>query len=173
MPAGRPSQLTPEVLEDFRCLLPTCLYLETAAAYIGVSRMTVNNWLRRGSAEEKRLRNPRCRPKASEGIYVEFLYAYKKALAEGEVHDLGVIKKASQSGARPISVKRTTKPDGTVVEETRYAAGEWTAAAWRAERRFPERWGRDRALLIELAKHVKELRNGQAPGATQPPAPSA
>src|SRR5262249_57922855 len=67
MPAGRPSLLTPEVLEEVRRLLPTVLYLETVADYLGLSRQTWRGWLRRGRKEHARLaKNPRARPKASE-----------------------------------------------------------------------------------------------------------
>jgi transposase len=131
MPAGRPTDLTPEVIEDVRRLLPISLYLETVGNYIGVSRMTIHRWSKRGRQEEKRLRNPRAKPKPSEAIYLQFCYAYKKGLAEGELYDAGVVKQA--------------------------AATQWQAAAWRLERRFPERWGRDRALLLELVKQVKGM----------------
>ena len=116
MPAGRPSLLTPEIIEDVRRLLPTVMYLESVGDYLGIGRVTWRMWLKRGAREAKRLQNPRAKPKESEKLYLEFLNTYKKALAEGELYDLGVIKKAS--------------------------AEQWQAAAWRAERRFPKRWGK-------------------------------
>ncbi len=130
MPAGRPTELTPAVLEDVRRLLPTTLYLETVADYIGITRMSIHNWLRRGSLECKRLtRNRRAKPKESEAIYLEFFYAYKKALAEGEIYDAGIIKKA--------------------------ASEQWQAAAWRLERRFPKRWGKKDNSKVELTGKVQ------------------
>lgn len=50
--------------------------------------------------------------------------AVKKAMAEAETRDLAVIDKAAQSG-------------------------EWTAAAWRLERKHPERWGRQSRVQVE------------------------
>lgn len=50
--------------------------------------------------------------------------AVKKALAESEKRDLDVIDKAAQSG-------------------------EWTAAAWRLERKFPNKWGRQSKVQLE------------------------
>lgn len=50
--------------------------------------------------------------------------AIKKALAESETRDLAVIDKAAQEG-------------------------EWTAAAWRLERKFPEKWGRRAHVQLE------------------------
>jgi transposase len=134
MPAGRPTDLTPEVVADAARLLPTVLYLSTVADYIGVHRTTVQRWLRRGREEEKRLRNPRAKSKPSEALYLQFRIAHKKALAAGEIRAAGVIRKA--------------------------ASEHWQAAAWILERRFPERWGRDRSILAELVKQVKELRAG-------------
>jgi hypothetical protein len=36
-------------------------------------------------------------------------------------------------------------------------AGCWQAAAWRLERRWPERWSRTRALFADVLKRLKEL----------------
>jgi len=83
--------------------------------------------------EDKRLRrNPETKPIQKEALFREFFLTYKKGLAEGLYHDLGVIKKAS---ADQIG------PDGQILRK-----GEWQAAAWRAERRFPELWGRREKL---------------------------
>jgi hypothetical protein len=127
-PGGRPTLLTPEVLEDVRRLLPTALYLETVADYLGCDRTTWRKWLRRGSKEAARLERKRARPKESEAVYLEFFHTVKKALAGGEMHDLGVIRKASQDQAND---------QGEVTRQ-----GQWQAAAWRLERRFPAKWGR-------------------------------
>lgn len=129
MPAGRPTALTPEVIEDVRRLLPTVLYLETVADFLGLDRTTIRKWLRRGAIEDKRLRrNPKAEPSEKEALFREFFLVYKKGLAEGLFHDLGVIKKASAD---------QVGPDGQILRK-----GEWQAAAWRAERRFPDLWGR-------------------------------
>lgn len=57
--------------------------------------------------------------RAKSGKYKEFSDAIEKALAESEMRDLAVIAKASQEN--------------------------WQAAAWRLERKFPDRWGRRKA----------------------------
>lgn len=129
MSAGRPTLLTPSILEDVRRILPTVMYLETVADYIGVHRTTIRLWLKRGRKEDKRLRNPKAKPKASEALYLQFIIAHKKCLAEGEIHDAGVIKKA--------------------------ASEQWQAAAWRLERRFPDRWGRERNIKVDVNQNVK------------------
>jgi hypothetical protein len=128
---GAPSKLTPEIIEDVRRLLPTVLYMETVGDYLGVERTTWRKWLKRGRAEANRLKNPRAKARPKEALYLEFFHTYKKGLAEGEIYDLGIIKKAATgSGDTP---------------------GQWQAAAWRAERRFPDRWGRKDRHRMELA----------------------
>lgn len=53
--------------------------------------------------------------------YQPFWVAVERAMAESEVADLGLIQRAAQRG-------------------------EWTAAAWRLERRLPKRWGRQQRI---------------------------
>jgi transposase len=53
----------------------------------------------------------------TQGIYHAFSEAVEKALADSEARDVALIAKAA-------------------------ADGQWQAAAWRLERKFPERWGR-------------------------------
>ena len=166
-PGGRPTELTPQVLEDVRRLLPTCLYLETVADYIGVTRATIGNWLRRGAREARRLARRRARLRKREAIFVEFFFVYKRALAEGAIFDLGVIKKAAQD---------QTDAEGKITRP-----GQWQAAAWRAERRFPEQWGRkdtvvpsdvtQRELDAEIEREMERLADARQAETAGAPAP--
>jgi hypothetical protein len=113
--AGQKSKLTPQVIVEVKRLLPTVLHLETVADYLNVARSTWRRWLRRGRKEAQRLdEHPQSRPRASEALYLEFYHTFQKALAEGEFYDAAIIKAAAKD--------------------------QWRAAAWRLERRFPERW---------------------------------
>jgi hypothetical protein len=162
MPAGRPTQLTSQVLEDVRRLLPTCLYLETVGDFLGVHRTTWRKWLARGAKEAKRLaRNSRAKPRAKEALCLEFFFTYKKALAEGVIFDLGIIKKASQD----YEIKNA---EGKTVG---MRAGQWQAAAWRAERRFPSSWSSNRKEIAEIKRQIAQLETvlagrGQSPETT-------
>lgn len=129
MPAGRPLELTPQVLEDVRLILPTVLYLETVGDYLGLDRSTWGKWLRRGAKENKRLRKSDETPLPAEAVYLEFFLTVKKALAEGEIYSAGIIKKAAEKN--------------------------WQAAAWVLERRFEERWGRDQGAIRELLREIR------------------
>jgi hypothetical protein len=140
--------LTPQVLEDVRRILPTCLYLETVADFLGLHRTTWRKWLARGAQEAKRLaQSRRAKPRAQEALYLEFFYTYKKALAEGVIFDLSIIKKASQDQEIKNSAGETVG----------MRPGQWQAAAWRAERRFPTYWGSNRKELAEIKKQIAQL----------------
>lgn len=114
---GRKMKLTEEVLDQFVTALRGSMYLETAAAYIGVSKQSVYDWLRRGArarAMIKRCPGYKLNPK--ERLCVKFLDAVKKTMALVEMGALAHIQMA--------------------------ASEQWTAAAWMLERRFPGRWSR-------------------------------
>ena len=92
-------------------------YIETAAAYAGISKNTLYEWLRRGQREKDRVaKNPRFKIKKAEELFVKFADAVEKALAEAEMRDVVIIGKAAEE--------------------------QWQAAAWRLERKFPHKWGR-------------------------------
>jgi hypothetical protein len=129
---GRPLILSPAVIDEFRRLLPTVLYMESAGDFLGIQRSTWGLWLRRGRKEYNRLqRSPGEGPSEAESLYLGFFAAVKKGLAEGEIADAATIKKA--------------------------AAVQWQAAAWRLERRSPDRWGRDRGQIKELQQLAEDL----------------
>lgn len=114
---GRPTKLNYEVQEKIVQAIKAGNYIETAAAYAGISKSTLYDWLKRGEREKQRVaKNPRYRIRKSEKIYVDFSDAVEKALAEAEMRDVLLIGKAAEE--------------------------QWQAAAWRLERKFPERWGR-------------------------------
>jgi transposase len=115
---GRPTKLTPEIQEKIVSVIRKGNYIETAAAYAGISKQTLYNWLRTGS------RKPT-------GVYGEFVRAVEQALAESEMADLARIEQAA-------------------------IEGHWQASAWRLERRFPKRWGKQDYHDIILAEQRSE-----------------
>ena len=120
---ARPTKLTPKLQEDILKVIRSGNYIETACAYVGINKSTFYDWLKRGAREKDRLeKNPRARIRKSEKIYVEFSNAVEKALAHAEIRDVAIIGKAAEEN--------------------------WKAAAWRLERKFPERWGRDRKSVV-------------------------
>lgn len=118
---ARPTKLDRDIQNDIVIAIRAGNYIETAAAYAGISKNTLYDWLRRGARERERLaNNKRAKPRKAEQPFVEFSDAVEKALAEAEVRDVALIAKA--------------------------AAEQWQAAAWRLERKFPTRWGKRMSL---------------------------
>jgi len=108
---ARPTKLTPAVQKKIVDAIKAGNYMETAAAYAGISKQTLYNWMRKGARAEK-------------GKHRAFLDAVEKALAEAEIEDVLTI--------------------GAAAKEV------WQAAAWRLERKFPDRWGRRDKLSVSV-----------------------
>jgi transposase len=137
MPAGRPTKLDPEIIARIVNALGAGNYLETAAAFAGISKQTLYRWLRRGA-------------RSRSGLHREFVDAVEKALAQAEVRDVATIARAA-SGYDVVKTIDVTGGDGknrTTTERTREFA--WQAAAWRLERKHPDRWGRRVQLTGEV-----------------------
>lgn len=134
MPAGRPTKLTPEIQDAIVKQLANGSYLETACASVGISRVSMLNWLRRGARSKK-------------GIYREFLSAVRAAQADAESRDVDVIDRAAK-GYDVVRTKEVIGPDGETISATTERSREfsWQAAAWRLERKYPKRWGRRQQL---------------------------
>ena len=140
--AGRPTKLTTELTEEIAKYLRAGNYIETTAALVGINRDSIYEWLKRGAAEQERLmKNPRARIRKREQIFVEFSDTVKKAQAQSEAMLVGLVGKAAEKN--------------------------WTAAAWRLERKFPDKWGRTERNVAtaqddppkDIAKQIEDLRN--------------
>jgi transposase len=81
---ARPTKLTAEVQERICSCIRAGNYIETAAAYAGIHKDTLYDWLKRGA-------------KARSGIYREFSAAVEKALADSEVRDVSIIARAADT----------------------------------------------------------------------------
>ena len=143
--AGRPTKLTSELTEEIAQYLRAGNYIETTAARVGINRDSIYEWLKRGAKEQERLsKNPRARLRKREAIFVEFSDTVKKAQAQSEAMLVGLIGKAAQKN--------------------------WTAAAWRLERKYPDKWGRTERNVAtaqddpvkELAKQISDLRDDKS-----------
>lgn len=124
---ARPTKLTPELQEKIVKAVKAGNYIETAAAFAGISKQTLYDWMKRGND-------------ATRGAYREFLDAMEKALAEAEMFDVYQITRAAQ-------------------------AGNWQAAAWRLERKFPTKYGHARkhdAEMVEIERQKLEIMKQRA-----------
>lgn len=115
----RPTKLTPRLQAKICDAIRVGCYVETAAAYCGISKDTFYRWLRKGNEEE-------------EGIYRDFVDAVEKAIADAEFRDVMIISNA--------------------------ATTDWKAAAWKLERRAPDRWSRREKLSAQV-EHSGQITN--------------
>jgi hypothetical protein len=130
---ARPIKLTPEVQQKIVEAIKMGNYIETAAAYAGISKNTLYDWMKRGAREKDRIAGTNRKPKATEAPFVEFSDAVEKALAAAEIRDVMLIGKAAET--------------------------QWQAAAWRLERKFPDRWGRKERLEVAAEVDVSSYVN--------------
>jgi hypothetical protein len=112
---GRKSKLTKELIQEAANIIKMGIYVETACDYLGIHRSTWYKWLSEGE-------------KAKGGLKKEFFDTIKKAEAEAQIRNIGIIQQAAKDN--------------------------WQAAAWYLERRYPERWGRRK--VIEVSDQEKE-----------------
>ena len=111
-PKGSTPILTEELIDRLAITIRSGAYIETAAAFCGISKDTFYRWLRLAESSE------------STDLLIKLSDAVKKAMAEAELRDLNVIDKAAQEGV-------------------------WQAAAWRLERKYADRWGRQAKIQLE------------------------
>lgn len=123
---GRPTKLTAETQNTICDALRRGCYYETAASLAGISVRTLRNWLRAGARALDDEADGRTQS-AGERQLAGFHLACRQAEAEMEHEALGEI--------------------------SRHGEKEWTAHAWRLERRWPDRYGRR-----DRVSHDHELR---------------
>ena len=82
---GRPTKFTPEVTSKILAAIRAGNYIETAAAWAGVNKDTLYDWLKQGSAQDT-------------GKFKEFSDAVGEALAHAEITDVNHVGKAAQNG---------------------------------------------------------------------------
>lgn len=121
--------LTPEIIEQICNHVAIGAWYQTAAKACGISRLTLNSWRKLG----KEAKNKKGKKTEREVLCIKLVDDLEQALALAEINDLERIDNAAEQGV-------------------------WQAAAWRLERRFPERWGTQKEALRELNKIIERLR---------------
>jgi transposase len=130
MPAGRPLELTRDMIETVKTLLPRSLYVETVADVLGVHRVTFRRWVKAGAVEQRH-RDRGKPPNPKFNLHCELCITVKKAMGQTEADFLSQIQTAG--------------------------IDTWQALAWVLERRFPDKWGLNRAEVRELKRRLDEL----------------
>lgn len=168
-PMARPSLLTDERAERILTLVRTGLPLSRVAEAVDVGETTLYDWKKRGNAERHRIAEG-LKPTKKEAPYLEFLESLERAEAEGEATLLARIQSAARGGGKTTKTTQKSEYDPelgdmVITEQTTVEtehAGQWTAAAWLLERRFPSRWRRRDSLDVtftpeDLAARLAEV----------------
>lgn len=119
---GRPDKLTPEVTAQITDAIHAGNYLDTAAAYGGISKVTLHGWLKRGRRQKT-------------GKYRDFVDAMEKALARAEVQLVLGVARWAQKDWRPAAWMLERKfPTrwGRRVEPGLPGSGNGSKRPWRA-----------------------------------------
>jgi len=145
---GRPTILTPELIEKISKLMMTGAYIETACAVCGFHRSLYNEWLKMGR-KRRQLQDAMHELETAEEqesiqddidkidpIYQQFTDAIEKAVNDAELRDIMRIDQA--------------------------AGRSWQAAAWKLERKHPERWARrdriEHSGKVETGQPIEKIR---------------
>lgn len=125
---GRPPEINEELIEKITRVIKAGNYVETAAALNGVCKKTLYNWFRKGQKGNT--------------LYSKLVHAVQQAISESEVRDVNVIDKEARG--------RDAEYDKSGKKIREAVTVNWKAAAWRLERKHPERWGRrEQVKLVE------------------------
>ncbi len=129
---GRPKgslKLSKNTRERFLMFLRGGAYIETACALAGISKQTFYDAVKTAArARERCDKDDTLKLTNEERRLIGFLDAVAKAQAESEMRDLATITEAALRGV-------------------------WQAAAWRLERKFPEKYGRREGASAESEGH--------------------
>lgn len=134
-PKGTTPKLTEDTIEKVCELIRKGAYIETAVAYCGISKDTFYRWLKEGA----RTKEDTLTKKLSDALWV--------AQAEAEMRDLNIIDKVALGSpdvlARDEAGNILLDAQGYPVVQEYGLQPNWKASAWRLERRFPQRWGKN------------------------------
>jgi len=135
---GRPTKLTPKVQERIVQGIRLGMPYEHAARYGGIDKTTFYRWLEKGEAQGR-------------GAYRDFRNAVKDAEGQAEASWLATVEQASRGKVVDKVVKRYDKRTGQLIEEVStqewLQPPQWTAAAWKLERRYPDAYSNRSALV--------------------------
>ena len=115
---GRPTKISPELISRVEVAIAAGNYVETAAAYAGLSKDTIYKWMKRGRRTLDDLKNGKIKkvPKAEE-IFVILSKKLSEAMAKAEARDVAIIGKAASGGAQITEERIVYDKAGNIVEK--------------------------------------------------------
>lgn len=143
--AQRP-KLTPQVIEKVCEGLRFGAYFESSCRYAGIAPQTAYQWLALAKEEaERQEKPPDSRPDRNKRYkpgMMDFAEAVSRVGAEREVALSGVVLRAATG--------RNDANGNPVVP------GDWKAAAWLLERRFPNNWAQQQKVEAKVEHTLSE-----------------
>jgi transposase len=138
---GTSPKLTIELIEDIALLIRRGCYVETASAACGISKDSFYRWIKQGKNDD----NETLGRKLSDAVMI--------SLAEAEWRDVEVIDKAANGTPDKLLTddngKHILDSNGNAIVLEYGMPPNWKASAWRLERKFPERWGRQTKIELD------------------------
>lgn len=155
---GRPSLLTPMVLQMLTVSLRASANVKLACQHARVGEATYHGWCRRGRADLVELADSlgvaadevdlgSVENLEGDWPYVHFLHETTKARNDFQLANLAVITAAAQGNNPRTTEREIIKYEQGVeverkVETVTVSERQWSAAAWLLERRFPDDYAR-------------------------------
>jgi transposase len=139
---GSHPKLTIELVEEISLSIRRGCYIESAAALAEISKDTFYRWLRNA--------------KKDSATDLESLLsdAVLKSMAEAEMKDIEVIDKAANGCPDKLALDENGNlildSQGNPIILEYGLPPNWKAAAWRLERKFPERWGSTKKIRADI-----------------------
>lgn len=138
---GPPQIISEQIIKDIIQAIRIGGYIETAAAYAGISKDSFYRWLKKGARENRE------EVKGTEpSLYAKLSDAIEKATADAELADVEIIDRHAKGFTATKTTEKVRMVGGgyQVIERTTETVErrDWQAAAWRLERKNPGRWGR-------------------------------
>jgi hypothetical protein len=127
---GRPTKLTPEIKKKVCSAVRNGSFIETAAAFVGVNKDSLHEWMRRGAREKS-------------GIYHEFSVAIGQAFAEAEVSMVNALVAAAKGDPG-----HPGDPERGIAKRPRVPPDPRALAFW-LERARQTTWGKRQRVALE------------------------
>lgn len=147
-PKGSTPKLTKELIEELSTFIQKGCYIETASILCGISKDTFYRWLKKGKNT------------STNCLERELSDAVTRALAEAEMRDIEIINKAAFGSSDILA----TDDKGEILKDSEgnpiileYGLPpNWRVSAWRLERKFPKKWGKNTTPIADEDEDKEE-----------------